>query len=78
MTWIEALEVNTADVADLGRIGLEALQRIGNVDPERAHGLEDDLMRTVLRDIAAGYPEPKKLARAALEAVSGDYERWHA
>lgn len=44
-------------------------------DFEAAHGAEDALYYTVLKDIADGAKNPAELAAAALEAASVDFQR---
>ncbi len=56
----------------LDRIAAEAAD-----DPERAHGTEDGLWESVLKAIADGTAkDPQKLAAAALESRSFEFERW--
>lgn len=47
-------------------------------DPERAHVLEDDLCRAVLRAIRDGHPQPVELAAAMLDVCEAERTRWHA
>ena len=47
-------------------------------DPECAHILEDTLYFDVLRAIADGVENPKKLAEIALKTKKIDFERWYA
>lgn len=61
----------------------ERVARIAAVsdDDERAHGLEDDLYRDVLRQIADGTlaeDEAREIANAALKADGLDFSRWTA
>jgi hypothetical protein len=41
-----------------------------------AHGLEDELYLDVLKAIAAGSPNPRKLAAAAIKSAELDIKRW--
>ena len=48
-------------------------------DHERAHELEDDLHQAVLQAIADGTAkDPENMAKAALESLNLDFERWYA
>lgn len=47
-------------------------------DPEKAHGLEEDLWRDVLKAIEEGHPFPRTLARLALETQDIEFPRWGA
>lgn len=47
-------------------------------DPEVAHETEDDLYRIVLEEVAAGNPEGREMARAALATKTIDFPRWYA
>lgn len=44
-------------------------------DPGLAHGLEDDLFRSVLVAIAGGAPNPRDLAMLALYTLLFDFRR---
>jgi hypothetical protein len=61
----------------------DVLQKVADIeaakgDPEIAHGLEDDLYRSVLSAIAHGARNPKSLADAALHTQLVDFPRWRA
>jgi hypothetical protein len=56
----------------------DALTRLGNADPEKAHGMEDDLARAVLAAIRDGHPDPRGLARDALPVLDAEYPGWFA
>ena len=43
-----------------------------------AHETEDDLYRIVLEEVAAGNPEGREMARAALATKTIDFPRWYA
>lgn len=47
-------------------------------DPEVAHGMEDVLRADVLAAIAAGAPDARILAAAALRSDQIDFSRWYA
>lgn len=47
-------------------------------DPEVAHETEGDLYRIVLEEVAAGNPEGREMARAALATKTIDFPRWCA
>ncbi len=58
---------------DVGAV-VDAIKRLAG-DDEVAHSLEDDLHVAVLRLVAAGHPEARELAAAALETVDVDFAR---
>jgi hypothetical protein len=69
MTHAEVLE----RLADIRRVAVE------EEDPEAAHGMEDRLMKDVLRAIASGEGDrPEVLATAALSVDTLDFPRWYA
>ena len=47
-------------------------------DDERAHSMEDDLMRAVLGAVAIGHPQGQAMAIAALMTAGIDFHRWCA
>jgi hypothetical protein len=47
-------------------------------DPEAMHGSEDALHRSVLQAVAAGHPQARELAAAALRTNDIDAPRWCA
>lgn len=47
-------------------------------DDESAHGMEDSLRADVLAAIAAGTPDARTLAAAALRSDQIDFARWYA
>jgi hypothetical protein len=47
-------------------------------DPESDHGERDGLLIAALRAIAAGHPEPEKIAAAALRVTELDLTLWFA
>lgn len=47
-------------------------------DPEVAHEMEDILYRNVLEEVAAGNPEARNMAKAALKTKMFDFPRWYA
>lgn len=55
-----------------------AIEAIGADDAEAAHGLEDDLYRSVLSAIAHGAPDAAELANAALYSQLCSFPRWCA
>ena len=56
---------------------IERVMRIETAlaDPELAHGLEDELFRSVLVAIAGGAPNPRDLAMLALYSLLFDFRR---
>ena len=66
---------------ELVREKVDEVRAVAHRDPELAHGLEDELMRTVLRTIAnfpATIEEASLLCSVALDAAAIDYPRWTA
>lgn len=63
---------------------LEVRRKIGEIaesmdDPERAHGLEDDLYEFVLKAIASNDTDDARgLCLEALKTKKMDFERWCA
>lgn len=57
---------------------VKEIGKLGEVDPEAAHGAEDDLIIEVLHRISEGHPHPDRLAHAVLKTRSYDFERWCA
>lgn len=53
----------------------EEVDRVHRVDYERAHGVEDTLMRTALEMIRDGAGDPVALARIALQTQGLKFER---
>lgn len=47
-------------------------------DSEAAHGAEDKLHQDILRAIAEGAADGPELAKAGLETLGIDFERWCA
>lgn len=47
-------------------------------DYEVAHSMEDSLHRAALKVIAAGYDEPRKLAKIVLKTRRIEFSRWYA
>lgn len=57
---------------------VEQIRRVAG-DPEAAHGMQDELYRTVLAHIVRGEVEdPKTAARAALMVEEIEFPRWRA
>jgi hypothetical protein len=56
----------------------DVFAKAGRHDPERAHGIEDELTRGALAAIRDGHPDPAGLARAVLTILDADYPRWFA
>jgi hypothetical protein len=59
------------------RSRLKAIERMRD-DDEAAHSNVDALHRDVLRAIADGHPDAKKLAALALKTQGIDFSRWCA
>jgi hypothetical protein len=59
------------------RLRLKQIANFGG-DHEAAHAAEDDLYRDVLRAIADGLPQGKRMAQMALETQDMKFERWCA
>ena len=58
---------------------LQEVKRIGALaDDEAQHSAEDELWAAVLEAIAAGEPNPDRLAAAALRTRLLNFERWCA
>lgn len=76
MRWMDGLSADAVTVADLKR----ALAVISTCafDPERAHGMEDDLRELVLRAVATGRSDGPELANLALSSSEIKFARWCA
>ena len=59
------------------KTNVEAIEG-GRDDPENAHWLEDNLYEAVLREVVAGNPESKEMAKEALKTKAFDFPRWCA
>lgn len=60
------------------RAFIENMKKEGHIDPERAHGDEDDILYEVLEAIAGGCENPRALAAEALKMRELDFPRWYA
>lgn len=49
-----------------------------NDDVEASHGIEDALLEDIVRAVAAGDPEGRAMAQAALPLLDHERERWYA
>lgn len=47
-------------------------------DNEIAHEMEDDLYIDVLKEVVAGNPEAREMAKEALKTQTFDFMRWYA
>ena len=47
-------------------------------DNEMAHEMEDDLYIDVLKEVVAGNPEVREMAKEALKTQTFDFTRWYA
>lgn len=63
-------------VEDVARALAEIVEKAG--DDESAHGMEDGLHQRVLRAVAAGHPDARILAAAALRTEAIEFCRWYA
>jgi hypothetical protein len=52
--------------------------KLGKADPERAHGVEDNMLRAALEAIRNGHPDPVGLARDVLIVADAEFPRWYA
>lgn len=66
----------TLTVEDVARALADIAAKAG--DDESAHGMEDGLHKRVLRAVAAGHPDARVLAAAALRTGDIDFCRWYA
>lgn len=56
----------------------ERLAALGDLDPERAHSIADELAVCALRLIAEGHPRAVELARDTLTVLDVEFPRWCA
>lgn len=49
-----------------------------DVDDEDAHFTEDELYEAILKEVVAGNPEAKEMAKEALKTKTLDFIRWYA
>ena len=70
------LPLNThITLGDIAR-RIEYINQIAD-DDETAHGEEDDLWKDVLFAIANGQEDPQELAKAAIQTITIEFERWY-
>lgn len=75
-----SVEVQPWNVSDLDglRIFMGRLRDAYEADPEQGHGMEDALLRRVLRLVVEGHPLAADFAAEVLKASDWDVTRWYA